>query len=132
MSTALQIIGRSLRKINALMAGETVPSDMSTDALADLNAMLSRWLDSGIEIARGEVTLTDTVPTDISDEDAVVYNLSKILLLEYPNSNGLFIIKLADEYYRNILQKYDEPGELQLEPGLQILTNVGYNINTDS
>ena len=131
MSTSQQVINRSLRKIGALAAGETPSSDMSTDALADLNAMLARWIDLGIEIAPGELTLSDDCPNDIADEDAVVYNLGVVLLLEYPNPNVPLVATLANDFYRDILTKYSAPEDLQHENGLQILTNPGYNINTD-
>lgn len=131
MSTATQIISRSLRKINAIAGGETPSSDMSTDALADLNAMLTRWLDLGIEISQGEVVLTDTIPDDIADEDAVVYGLASVLLLEYPNDNAPLILALANDFYRDLISKYTDQGELQLDQGLRILTHGGYNINTD-
>lgn len=102
---------------------------MSTDALADLNAMLARWLDSGIEISNGEVVLTDVIPQDIGDEEAVVFNLAELLLLEYPSPNGAFIIQKADETYRRILAKYNDPGELQVDDGLLQDRRYGYNIN---
>lgn len=129
MSTATQIIDRALRKVGALAAGETSSSDMSTDALADLNAMLARWLDVGIEISNGEVILTDVIPQDLADEEAVVFNLAELLLLEYPSPNGPLIIQKANETYRRILAKYNDPGELQVEDGLLQGQKYGFNIN---
>lgn len=129
MATATQLIDRALRKIGALAAGETAGSDMSTDALADLNAMLARWLDVGIEISNGEVILTDVIPQDIGDEEAVVFNLAELLLPEYPSPNGAYIMRKADETYRRILAKYDDPGELQTDDGLLQDRRYGYNIN---
>ena len=115
MSTALQIIDRALRKVGALSSGESSDSDMSADALADLNAMLSEWLDLGIEISNGEVVLTDVIPNDIADENAVLYNLAQRLLIEYPSNSALGIISEADRSYRNLLAKYVDVDQLQVE-----------------
>ena len=115
MSTALQIIDRALRKVGALSSGESSDSDMSADALADLNAMLSEWLDLGIEISNGEVLLTDVIPNDIADENAVLYNLARRLLIEYPSTSAIGIISEADNSYRNLLAKYVDVDQLQVE-----------------
>ena len=131
MSTARQIINRSLRKVGALYPGEAADIDQETDALADLNAMLAKWLDQGIEISQGEVVAADTIPTDIGDEDAVVYNLAAALLPEYPNPNGNFILQMAASTYSKILTKYTDVGELQNESALLTIGGRGYNINTD-
>lgn len=43
MATANEIIKRGLRLINAIGTGETLSSDMTSDGLVTLNAMISSW-----------------------------------------------------------------------------------------
>ena len=43
MTTAIEIITQSLRKIHAIGRGETLPADEAQDALTALNDMISSW-----------------------------------------------------------------------------------------
>jgi hypothetical protein len=125
-------INRCFRKIGAYGAGETPGSDESNDALSDLNDLLAEWYDQGIEIDSGSLSLTDTFPIDGADSKAVMYNLCKVLLNEYPNPRvGQNIVDEANQSYNKIQAKYLEIETSKLDETLTYSPN-GYNILIDS
>jgi len=61
VSTVLELMTASLRKIGSLAVGEVMSSEEAADALAELNRMLSSWSTEGLMVptrVREEFTLT--------------------------------------------------------------------------
>ncbi len=83
MATALDIITRSLRLINAIEAGETASAEDAVDSLAALNEMVFGWENVGIEIGWASVGQSDTLCVHDKYLEAIRYNLAVRLAAEW-------------------------------------------------
>lgn len=63
MTTALQLVTSSLRKIGAVAAGEALDADEQSDALAALNQILESWNLKGLALFRRENAAYTLVPS---------------------------------------------------------------------
>lgn len=63
MTTALQLITSSLRKLGAVAAGEALDADEQSDALAALNQILESWNLKGLALYRRENAVYTLVPS---------------------------------------------------------------------
>ena len=63
MTTALQLITSSLRKLGAVAAGEALDADEQSDALAALNQILESWNLKGLALFRRENAAYTLVPS---------------------------------------------------------------------
>ena len=63
MTTALQLITSSLRKLGAVAAGESLDADEQSDALAALNQILESWNLKGLALFRRENAAYTLVPS---------------------------------------------------------------------
>jgi hypothetical protein len=84
MTTATQLISRSLRLLSVLDPNTPASSVDIETGITALNSMLSRWEANGLAVGWASVTLgTDTVPLPAEAEEAVVYQLALRLRPEY-------------------------------------------------
>lgn len=63
MTTALQLVTASLRKLGAVAAGETPDADEQSDALESLNQILESWNLKGLALFRRENAAYTLVPS---------------------------------------------------------------------
>ncbi len=63
MTTALQLVTSSLRKLGAVAAGEALDADEQSDALAALNQILESWNLKGLALFRRENAAYTLVPS---------------------------------------------------------------------
>ena len=63
MTTALQLVTSSLRKLGAVAAGETPDADEQSDALESLNQILESWNLKGLALFRRENAAYTLVPS---------------------------------------------------------------------
>ncbi len=63
MTTALQLVNSSLRKLGAVAAGETPDADEQSDALAALNQIVESWNLKGLALYRRENAAYTLVPS---------------------------------------------------------------------
>ena len=63
MTTALQLITSSLRKLGAVAAGEALDADEQSDALAALNQIVESWSLKGLALFRRENAAYTLVPS---------------------------------------------------------------------
>lgn len=63
MTTALQLVTSSLRKIGAVAAGESPDADEQSDALASLNQIVESWNLKGLALYRRESAAYTLIPS---------------------------------------------------------------------
>ena len=63
MTTALQLVTSSLRKLGAVAAGEAPDADEQSDALAALNQIIESWNLQGLALYRRENVAYSLVPS---------------------------------------------------------------------
>lgn len=83
MTTAIDIITRSLRLINAIEAGEAPTSEDAVDALAALNEMVNGWELAGIHIGWSTLGQDDEFVVHDKYHEAIRYNLAVRLAAEW-------------------------------------------------
>lgn len=107
MATANQIIGRALRLIKVVAAGETVEASIAADALAVLNAMLAEWHEAGIGLPDYSFTdLTDTLASDAADHEAISYQLALRLAPEFEGEPSMAVAAMAQQTFFRLRQRY--------------------------
>ena len=83
MATAIDIITRSLRLINAIEAGETPSSEDAVDGLAALNEMVNGWENAGIHIGWSNVGQDAELLVHDKYLEGIRYNLAVRLGAEW-------------------------------------------------
>ncbi len=83
MATALDIITRALRLINAIEAGETATAEDAVDGLAALNEMVHGWEHAGIHIGWSTVGQDDELLVHDKFLEGIRYNLALRLAAEF-------------------------------------------------
>ena len=135
MSTVTDLIDRTLKLIGVYSSGGGAPSNEDrSDTLDALNDMLSEWMDQGIEIDPGTLTLGDTFPIDAGDQRAVRYNLAVDIWPEYWRDTPLpaLIANRAVETKKSVFAKYTTIPEATYDSGLVQKYNISYEITNDS
>ena len=123
-----QQINRSLKLINALEEGESPTNEVQTDALNALNDLLNDWVDRGIGVDQGDLTLTDEFPVDGSDARAIRYNLAVELAPEYGRNVPPTVYQTAMDTFTRIKAKYFTVSEIDFDNSLQ--SEKWYDIDT--
>jgi hypothetical protein len=83
MATAIDIITRALRLINAIEAGETASAEDAVDGLAALNEMVHDWENAGIHIGWSTVAQDDELLVHDKYLKGIRYNLAVHLAAEW-------------------------------------------------
>jgi hypothetical protein len=83
MATAIDIITRALRLINAIEAGEVAQAEDAVDGLAALNEMVNGWENAGIHIGWSNVGQSDELLVHDKYLEGIRYNLAVRLAAEY-------------------------------------------------
>lgn len=82
--TATNIIGRALRILGVLDAGEAIKAEDAQDALETLNALLAEWHEANIGLPDYQIdSVTDTLASDVADREAIAYELALRIAPEY-------------------------------------------------
>jgi hypothetical protein len=99
MATVGNIIKRALGKLNAFDSGEALPSADSSDAIDNLNTMMTRWEADGL--ASGWVNVanpSDDMPTPPELDGAIVWNLAIELAPDYDMEPSQVVVNRAGIY----------------------------------
>lgn len=87
MASARDVIKRSMRRIGVIAAGEDPSADEASDALRELNGMMTNFRREGIDYAHAWLDLTDALTIDDGLCDYV---------------GDILAVRLADEYGRQV------------------------------
>ena len=100
MATAIDIITRSLRLINAIEAGEVAQAEDVVDGLAALNEMCNGWENAGIHIGWSNVGQSDELLVHDKYLEGIRYNLAFRLAAEYDGIDApRSVVALAVAHY---------------------------------
>lgn len=102
MSTARDIIKRSMKMIGALAAGETPSAEDAADGLEALNHMLKAWAISGIDIGAVTATLDSTLLVPDQYLDPIEYNLAVRLCPLFDATAPAEVVGLAKGYVNSL------------------------------
>jgi hypothetical protein len=84
MSTVLQMVRRAMRLATVIDARDSPSAEETSDAIAALNAMVTRWEANGLALGWANVdSSTDTLPVPLEAEEALANNLACKLASEY-------------------------------------------------
>lgn len=102
MTTARDIVTRSLRKIGVVAVDTPADANEMQEGLDALNMMLSAWQLQGIDRAHTALEASDSFPLDAKFEEGTVYLLASRLSPDYmvPQSFD------ADTWFRQIQAAY--------------------------
>ena len=101
MATAIDIITRSLRLINAIEAGEVAQAEDAVDGLAALNEMVNGWENVGINIGWANVGQNDELLVHDKYLEGIRYNLAVRLAAEYDGIDASpVIVSIAVAAYK--------------------------------
>lgn len=110
MATAMDIIGRAMRLIGAVDAGETMEAVQAQDAMRTLNTMLAEMHEAGFGFPDYSFdSVTDTIATDIADSDALAYALAIRVAPEYGRPITPEIGAMASRTMYRLRSRYFQP-----------------------
>ena len=138
MATAIDIITRALRLINAIEAGEVAQAEDAVDGLAALNEMVNGWENAGIHIGWANVGQGDELLVHDKFLEGIRYNLAVRLGAEWDGIDvAPSIVGIAVAHYKTFqlgTLEYDD--ELQTDRALHpryFTRRVGaYDIENDA
>ena len=98
MATANAIIGRSLRLLKVIAAGETIEAGIAADALAVLNSMCQRFLASGLLAAWTDAaTGASSLVTPVAQDEALAANLAVLIAPEFEMEAPASVVAMAQQ-----------------------------------
>jgi len=109
--TASDIIRRTMRLLGVVDATTALESVDAQDALDTLNAMLAEWHAAGVGLpVFSFASLTDQLPTDAGDRDAIAYQLGGRLAPEYGIPLSAEFGVAAEAAMNRLRLRYFQPG----------------------
>ena len=100
MTTALQLVTASLRKLGAVAAGETPDADEQSDAIASLNQIIESWNLQGLNLYRRENASYTLVP---SQQDYTIGSGGDFDGARPITLNGAFVTRNGIDYRMEVL-----------------------------
>lgn len=117
MTTASDIVTRALRKIGVKSSDEDASSEVMTEGLEALNAMMHGWKLQGVDLSHTDLALTDTFSLDPEYEEGTVYLLASRLSPDYTRPQAFD----ADAWFRGFQAAYASIDEVSMP---SLLTNT--------
>lgn len=121
MSTAMDVITRSLREIGVLAQNQTPTAYQGQQGLADLSAMIAAWELDGISMGDGS-NLTSTaveLPYPENHTDAIMYNLAVRSAPKYGRTPKDTTGTLAERGYRALQAAYGSVIDMEVDGALR-------------
>lgn len=102
MTSTLNVITATLRKLGVVATGENADADAAGEALFALNAMMHGWKLRGVDISHSDLTLGDNFPLADEYVEGTVYLLAARLSPDFmlPASFD------ADDWFRTFQAAY--------------------------
>ncbi len=123
MTTALQLVTASLRKLGAVAAGETPDADEQSDALASLNQIVESWNLKGLALYRRENVAYSLVPSQqvYTIGSGANFNGARPITI-----NGAFVTRAGIDYPVEVLTQSQWNGILYKSLSSQLPSGVYY------
>jgi len=119
MTTARDMITRSLRAIGVLHSTETPSADEALDGLSALNDMLNSWIYTGIDLEHATIeSLNDVLPYPDDHMGPIRWNLAVRLAPDYGVELTAAVVALAKEGFDQMLRAYMRNDELSFDGAL--------------
>lgn len=119
MTTALQLVTRSLRICKVIDAAQAPSSLDYETAQTALNAMLTRWEATGLAMGWQNVdNPSDALPLPPEAEECVAYQLAKRIAVEYGVMLSPDVEQMASDFMNDLLR--DRAVEMPIEPKLDV------------
>jgi hypothetical protein len=119
MTTARDIITRSLRELGVVDAIETPSAEDADVGLATLNDMLAAWELDAIPLGLGTVTLNTDLAVPASHNEALRANLTARLAALFGVQAPAMVVEQAARGYRNLQAAYARKRLLSADPALR-------------
>jgi hypothetical protein len=104
--TNIELITQALRKINVIAQIATPTAGQASDALAELNRMMSRWEEENIGLQYyTQSTLSDDFPCADYTHQGVIGSLAAALAANYGRALSPEAVKYMEDGMRTILNK---------------------------
>ena len=132
MTTARNLITKSLRLIRVIADEETPTSSQATDGLDVFNDMMHGLKAHGADVGWQSLSLDDEVPLPPEHIRSVRYLLAVDLAPEYSTQVTPEVAIGAEEGMRTMQSAYRRIGKLRPDEGLENrITRHGYDIDAD-
>lgn len=115
MTTARDLITRSLISLGTLESGENPTSDEAEDALDTFNEMANAWIYDGIDLEWLNLTLNSTIPYPDDHIPAFRYNLAVELAPQYGLPVPPAVAVSASRYKKGLRNNYADPDLMEID-----------------
>lgn len=106
MTTVVTLLGDSLKEINVVAETGTISAEQGSFCLRQLNRMLERWTEDGIDLGYFEQTsTTGNIPIPAWSEDGVMAMLAVRVAPHYGATVSIELADLADSAFNTICRK---------------------------
>jgi P22 tail accessory factor len=121
MSTAIEVINRSLREIGVLAQNQTATAFQGQQALADLKAMIASWELDGITMGDGSnlTSTTTELPYPENHTDAIMYNLAVRMAPKFGRQLKETTVFLARKGYTALQATYGSLIDMEIDGALK-------------
>jgi hypothetical protein len=121
MSTAIEVINRSLREIGVLAQNESANAFRTQQGLDDLRGMIASWELDGISMGDGTgiTSSTTELPYPENHTDAIMYNLAVRSAPKYGRQVKDTTGTLAERGYRALQAAYGSLIDMEIDGALR-------------
>lgn len=118
MATARDYIGRAMRLLGVIAAGEDAEASEAANGLQSLNAMLNAWALDGLDIGTAAYVLNDEVYIPKGYEKGVAHSLAVEMAPEYGMVAPQMVLMQAARMEALIRALQFDSDELTIDPML--------------
>lgn len=118
MATAQELINSAARFGGILAVGQTLESEVNSDALTRLNRLLSRLRNNGIDLGLPTLLAATEIIIDESDEEVIEFLLALRLMFIYRRPISAALAKQARLELTELRAKYAIIDEMVLDTAL--------------
>ena len=119
MSTAQQIVNKAAKKAGVLARnGQALESGVSADILEELNVMLARWRNNGVDLGLPVLTTSDSLIIDEADEEAIVLQLALRVIVDFNRPPRPGLAAAGSDAFTELQAKYQVVNEMSLDLAL--------------
>ena len=118
MATAQELINSAARFAGILAVGQTLESEVNSDALTRLNRLLARLRNNGIDLGLPTLLAATEIIIDESDEEAIEFLLALRLMVRYRRPIAAGLAEQARIELTELRAKYAIVDEMVLDTAL--------------